>query len=584
MAKAQERLSELQALEADRERLVSALERRSTQLQTAAEVSKSASTILDPEELMSHAVNLIKERFGFYYVGIFLVDESGKYAVLRAGTGEAGRKMIEQGHRLTVGGESMIGWSVANAKARIALDVGQEAIRFDNPLLPQTRSEMALPLISRGRCIGGLTVQSTREAAFSESDIAVLQTMADQLAIAIDNARLYEAARREIARRKLAEAEIRKLNEELELRVAERTAQLRHAIEQFEAVLNSSSDAIVLVMPDGEILQSNPAFDAMFGRRVGSSIEQLMDALVEPKHKEAFARALISAIYDRERKRIEVAVMRDDGTAFDADVEFAPVTSCNGELGGVVLSLRDVTRIKEMDRFKTQFVDNAAHDLGNPIANLKLRLYMLKRSPERLHEHLAVLEGQVQRLERLVEDLRTLSRLGQGTVSLDLKPTDLNALVSAVVNEHVPLAVSKGQSLSFEPGNDIPPVLADGFQLERVIANLVSNALNYTPKGGTITVSTHCEGQMCACTVKDTGIGIPQEALPRIFERFYRGCRSQELGIDGTGLGLAIAQEIAEAHGGKIEVQSEVGRGSVFTLWVPACKADKGRPYAESSG
>lgn len=166
------------------------LERRAVQLATAAEVSRAATSVLDPDELVRQTVDLIRDRFGFYYVGLFLLDEAKRWAVLRAGTGEAGRQMLEAGHRLQVGGESMVGWCTANAQARIALDVGEEAVRFDNPLLPETRSEMALPLISRGQVIGALDVQSTEVAAFSDEDIFVLQTMADQLAVAIDNARL----------------------------------------------------------------------------------------------------------------------------------------------------------------------------------------------------------------------------------------------------------------------------------------------------------------------------------------------------------------------------------------------------------
>jgi PAS domain S-box-containing protein len=129
--------------------------------------------------------------------------------VLQAGTGEAGRQMVAQVHKLEVGGESMIGWCIANKQARIALDVGEEAVRFENPLLPETRSEVALPLVSRGEAIGALTIQSAEEAAFSEEDIAVLQTMADQLANAIANARLYEQARQEIAERKASEEALR---------------------------------------------------------------------------------------------------------------------------------------------------------------------------------------------------------------------------------------------------------------------------------------------------------------------------------------------------------------------------------------
>jgi len=176
-----------------------ALERRALQLQTAAEVSRAISSILNPDELIQQVVNLVRERFGLYYVGLFLVDESGRWAVLRAGTGEAGQKMLETGHRLEVGGTSMIGWCVANRQARIALDVGEEAVRFENPLLPETRSELALPLISRGQAIGAMTIQSAQPAAFSEEDITVLQTMADQLAIAIENARLFDQTQAALA-------------------------------------------------------------------------------------------------------------------------------------------------------------------------------------------------------------------------------------------------------------------------------------------------------------------------------------------------------------------------------------------------
>jgi len=166
------------------------LEKRALRLQTAVEISRIVSSILDPGELISKVVDLIRERFDLYYAGLFLLDEVGDWAVLRAGTGKAGRQMLEQSHKLEIGGESMIGWCVAHEQARIALDVGEEAVRFENPLLPETRSELALPLISRGKIVGALTIQSVREAAFDEEDIAVLQTMADQLANAIENARL----------------------------------------------------------------------------------------------------------------------------------------------------------------------------------------------------------------------------------------------------------------------------------------------------------------------------------------------------------------------------------------------------------
>lgn len=169
---------------------------RTRGLEAAAEVSRSVTSVLDPDHLPHQVVEMIRERFDLYYVGLFLVDESQQFAVLRSGTGEAGQQMLARGHRLDVGGDSMIGQCVAGGEARIALDVGDEAVRFNNPLLPKTHSEMALPLRSRGRIIGAMTVQSSVVAAFDEADIAVMQTMADQVAAAIDNAQLFNEAQR----------------------------------------------------------------------------------------------------------------------------------------------------------------------------------------------------------------------------------------------------------------------------------------------------------------------------------------------------------------------------------------------------
>ncbi len=183
--------------------LISTLEQRVAErirgMQTAAQVARATTSVLDPQDLLRQVVDLVRQRFDLYYVGLFLLEQepggSGRsFAVLRAGTGEAGQKMLARGHKLEMGGESMIGQCVARSQARIALDVGEEAVRFDNPFLPETRSELAVPLRSRGNVIGAMTVQSTEASAFDEGYIAILQTMADQVAVAIDNARLFADA------------------------------------------------------------------------------------------------------------------------------------------------------------------------------------------------------------------------------------------------------------------------------------------------------------------------------------------------------------------------------------------------------
>mgnify|MGYP001279833461 CR=1 FL=1 len=175
-----------------REETVGDLTARTMQLMTASEVSSAAASILELNELLPKVVELIRAHFDYYYVCIFLADSKNEKAVLRAATGEVGETLLAAGHALPIGNSSMIGWSIANDQARIALDVGKEAVRFVNPLLPLARSEIALPLRARGMVIGAMGIQSAKEAAFTEWDINALQTMADQVAIAIHTARLFD--------------------------------------------------------------------------------------------------------------------------------------------------------------------------------------------------------------------------------------------------------------------------------------------------------------------------------------------------------------------------------------------------------
>jgi GAF domain-containing protein/HAMP domain-containing protein len=170
------------------------LERRSVQLEAAAQVAQEAASVLDPQVLLSRVVTLISERFGFYHAGIFLLDEAGEYATLRATSSQGGQHMLARGHRLRVGQEGIVGYVTGRGEPRIALDVGTDAVFFDNPDLPDTRSEMALPLRARGEIIGALDVQSTEPEAFSQEDVAMLQTLADQVAMAISNAWLFQQA------------------------------------------------------------------------------------------------------------------------------------------------------------------------------------------------------------------------------------------------------------------------------------------------------------------------------------------------------------------------------------------------------
>ena len=174
------------------------LEREVARISATAEVGRAITAMRSQDDLLGRVVELIVSRFGYYHAQVFLVDESGRYAVLRQSTGEAGRKLLERGHRLAVGSQSVIGQVVARVEPVLAADTDVAAVHRRNELLPNTRAELALPLRVGGRVIGALDIQSEEPGAFEEADVAVFQTMADQLAIAIENARLFERARSDL--------------------------------------------------------------------------------------------------------------------------------------------------------------------------------------------------------------------------------------------------------------------------------------------------------------------------------------------------------------------------------------------------
>jgi GAF domain-containing protein len=241
------------------------LERRSRYQAASAEVGRAVSALQDPHQLISRVVQVIRQAFDLYYVGLFTLDESGEWAVLQAGTGEAGRKMLARRHRIRVG-SGMIGWAIQQRQARVAHDVGEDAVRLATAELPDTRSELALPMRSGTRVIGALTVQSTQPAAFDEDTIAVLQSMADQVAVALDNARLYteaqnalQAARRaygELSRR--AWSDILRAEGEKGYRYVGRSVtpaegdwkpEMQEAVRSGESVERNTTDQSTLAIP-----------------------------------------------------------------------------------------------------------------------------------------------------------------------------------------------------------------------------------------------------------------------------------------------------------------------------------------------
>ena len=429
------------------------------------------------------------------------------------------------------------------------------------PATRWVRSYVGAPIRRQNRVIGFLNLDSATPHFFTEKHAERLQAFADQVAIALHNARLYQ--------------ELENYSETLERAVDARTAELQRTMEQLAVTLNNSPDAILLLKEDGTVEAANPAFTELFGYEEGEIRRHSPESLAVGDDAGSLIRALHTVIDAGRRRRLELVAKRRDGSTFDADVALAPVKE--GEtVQGAVCSLRDISRLKEVDRMKDAFVSNVSHELRTPITSLRLYHDLLVQNPSKKDVYVARIRREVDRLNVIIEDLLQLSRLDRGRMNVELQEVDLNDLVDQFVDDRTPLFQEKGLRLSRTLSPAAPPVCADKSLLEQLLSILVTNALNYTPVGGRVTVSV-APGQdsksgQVGCSVEDTGPGIPPEEQPHLFDRFFRGQAAHEANVAGTGLGLAIAREIVERHNGSISVESSgrAGEGATFTVWLPA--------------
>ncbi len=226
--------------------------------------------------------------------------------------------------------------------------------------------------------------------------------------------------------------------------------------------------------------------------------------------------------------------------------------------------------LEALSRIKDEFVSNVSHELRTPISILLLRQHLITQQPEEINRHLAVMRRETERLKHTIEDLLYLSRLDQRRMEMNWEQVNLNSMIDQYVEDRAVLATQRGLALTFCEQPALSPVMADPGLLGQVLGILLTNAINYTPFGGHIVVSTHNQGgRWVGFSVSDDGQGIPPEEMPRLFERFFRGQTGLESKAPGTGLGLAIAKEIVDRLSGRIDVESCVGQGVTFKVWLP---------------
>lgn len=347
---------------------------------------------------------------------------------------------------------------------------------------------------------------------------------------------------------------------------------------KLKTVLSCISDAIVAFTDGGDVLHSNESAQKLFGGDLEKAftMERFFELMDIPLERNAKGIVTTSSAANVEKSDDGTLIFRDrpfGGRVFDVSFGRIHYLSDNVKHVGLIAVVHDITNRFELDKSRREFVANVSHELRTPLTSIKGACETVMDDPEMPAEtrqyflDMALTESD--RMTRIVSDLLVLSRLDNKRTQWKLETFDMCRSVSRLIEVMRVDIEAREHTVTFTAEENIPPITADRERIEQVIVNVLSNSVKYTPVGGRIDVSVRCADEKISFRVQDNGIGIPEEDLDRIFERFYRVEKSRTSEMGGTGLGLAIARELIEAHGGDIRIESRLGEGTAVTVTLP---------------
>jgi signal transduction histidine kinase len=409
---------------------------------------------------------------------------------------------------------------------------------------------VGLPLIARQKVIGIIFIFRSYPGVFSANDRALLQSFADQAAIAVYNAKLYTL--------------------------------VTHEKQRLGALLDSAADGILILSPGHVIERCNPSLARMLntslGRIQGEKHENIIQwegklngPTLEQAEADGWPLALNATLY------VEGDLKRMVGKPLAVGITYSALMSTGGSLVNIIASLRDITRFREAEEIKTTFVSVISHELKTPIALIKGYVGTLRRQdvtwePAVVDDSLAVIEEEADHLTDLVENLLDATRLQAGALNMNFSDTSLEALAKRIADRFRTQSDRHKIVVDFPP--DFPVIMGDETRLAQVLSNLISNAIKYSPDGGEIAIRGEIRPDQIIISVSDQGPGIDAEDIPHIFERFYRAT-SAARNTKGTGLGLFLAKAVVDAHGGKIWVDPAPREGARISFSLPRAMQQK---------
>jgi PAS domain S-box-containing protein len=407
----------------------------------------------------------------------------------------------------------------------------------------ETRSQMVVLIRRADRVLGLIDLESTRQDAFSRNDRQLVTTLADRAAVAIENAHLFDAVVNEQRKTKL--------------------------------VLHSIADGVYTVDRDLRITGFNTAAERITGWQEPEVMGQLCSTVFRDTEKGDEQGELIRKAMEQGKPVASAAedppILARDGSTIYISSSVAPLHSQKGEIEGAVVVFRDVSSDRELDRLKSDFVSMISHELRSPLASLGAAIELLTNitgGQEPVQRALDIARANERRLARLIEDILNVSRIEAGQMRVSREPVTLAPILKRVVR--LAQTEARQHNLILKVPKQLPFVLADQSKVEIVVSNLVANAINYSPNGGRILIKVEGprDGELIVSVV-DEGMGIPEEHLDKVFDRFHRVDTSDGRRVYGHGLGLYITKRLLELQGGRVWVQSREGRGSCFSFSLP---------------
>jgi two-component system phosphate regulon sensor histidine kinase PhoR len=336
-------------------------------------------------------------------------------------------------------------------------------------------------------------------------------------------------------------------------------------------------DGLLVVDRDRRIVLANRAFHELFAVGEGSLGAPLLESVRDP----ALEQIVGETFRERAPSQGELIIGRRE-----FQLTSVPMGNDNGEVTGAVILLHDISELKRADQIRRDFVANVSHELRTPLSILRGYIETLLDDPKMPRTECArileVMDQHSKRLGLLANDLLTLAQLESGSSSLQLSAIDLAQFFSGLVRDWKKKLAAKHLKAVVDVAKIVPIICADEARLREVFDNLLDNAVKYSSKSGEIRLEADRAGDQIALSVSDDGIGISQEDLPRIFERFYRADKARGRELGGTGLGLAIVKHIAQLHGGRVEAESELGRGTTIRVVLPLKMASDRAAVTES--